>query len=104
MRSQVTPLKCRHPESVGTTQKVSVPPKSVRYHLESVAHQKGHNIIIAKFYKSIIISGWYYTHTSFDHFSFSCKILKLNGSDYREVFLAYYIQHNFTSLFPSSIF
>ena len=85
MRSQVTPLKCRHPESVGTTQ-------SVRYHLEGVAHQKGHNIIIAKFYKSIIISGWYYTHTSFDHFSFSCKILKLNGSDYREVFLAYYIQ------------
>ena len=41
---------------------------------------------------------------SYYHFSFSCKILKLNGSDYREVFLAYYIQHNFTSLFPSSIF
>ena len=31
--------------------------------------------------------------TSYYHFSFSCKILKLNGSDYREVFLAYYIQH-----------
>ena len=29
---------------------------------------------------------------SYYHFSFSCKILKLNGSDYREVFLAYYIQ------------
>ncbi len=97
MRSQVTPQKWYHPESVGTT-------TSVRYHLESVAHQKGHNIIIAKFYKSIIISGWYYTHTSFDHFTFDSKILKLNGSDYREVFLAYYIQHNFTSLFPSSIF
>jgi len=64
---------------------------------------------IAKFYYRSIENVIYMetvklAFTSYFHFSFSCKILKLNGSDYREVFLAYYIQHNFTSPFPSSIF